>query len=253
MGAMKLLPLSLALATVFTLGCAKTKAPRPLVELDHVYVVVPDYQDAARRLGEAGITLDTAFVSRHEGGGTASISALFQNAYFEILWVEPTVSVEDTNRSDVEQLVRAAAWSGSGPSPFGIGLRRTPGAPDSLPFSGDREATEWAEPGTFFFSFHTSSDDEPAVFVVPEYMALPTWIDQARNEDPTLLEHRLGVSQITAVIIGTGSPPAAAEEIQLESLQFRASALPVMELVFDGGHKDSTLDLRPGLPLILRY
>jgi hypothetical protein len=243
----------LALATVIIQGCAETEAPKPLVELDHVYVVVPDYQDAARHLGEAGITLDTAFVSRHEGGGTASVSALFENAYLEILWVEPTVSVEEANRSDVEEFVRATAWSEGEPSPFGIGLRRTPGAPDSLPYSGDRESAEWAEPGTFFFSFHTSSDDEPAVFVVPEYIALTTWIDQARDEDPSLLDHGLGVSQITAVIIRTGSPPAAAEEIQLGSLEFHPSALPLMELVFDEGHQGATLDLRPGLPMILRY
>jgi hypothetical protein len=242
-----------ALATVFIHGCAETEAPKPLVELDHVYVVVPDYQDASRRLAEAGITLDTGFVSRHEGGGTASVSALFENAYLEILWVEPTVPLEEGNRSEVEELARAAAWSEGGPSPFGVGLRRTAGAPDSLPYSGDRETTEWAEPGTFFFSFHTSSDAEPSIFVVPEYMALPTWIGQAHDEDPSLLDHGLGVSQITGVIIGTGSPPAAAEEIELPVLEFNQSALPVMELVFDGGHQNTTLDLRPGLPLILRY
>lgn len=93
----------------------------------------------------------------------------------------------------------------------------------------------------------------PAVFVVPTYMGLPAWIDQLRVEKSALLSHPLGISRLTEVTIETGSPPATAVEIQLPGLHFRPSELPMMELVFDDGRQGATLDLRPGLPLVMKY
>jgi hypothetical protein len=243
-----------ALVALLTPLPVDVEAQFPLVELDHVYIVVPDHRAAIHRLLEAGLTIDTTTVmAHHDGAGTASTAAIFDNAYLEILWVEPSVRVSDVNVRNLDRTARAAAWSSTAPSPFGVGLRRTAGAPDSLPYRGARESPEWIEPGTSFFAFETFNDDEPNVFVVPQYMALTTGIEQLRATRPALLDHALGVRRLTHLVIDTDALPTAVEEAGLSSVEFRASTTPRLELIFDDGQRGATAALRPTLPLILRY
>jgi hypothetical protein len=61
---------------------AQAPAETQLLELDHVYIKVPT-RAAADVIAAAGLTIDTTEVTRHDGGGTASISVLFDNAYLE--------------------------------------------------------------------------------------------------------------------------------------------------------------------------
>ena len=62
------------------------------LEFDHVTLVVS--RDAPERtaLEHAGLTISPG-VNRNDGQGTASISAEFFNAYIELVWPDPTVSI----------------------------------------------------------------------------------------------------------------------------------------------------------------
>ena len=73
---MRALPLALAAAL---LGACAPEAPggagaasEPLLELDHLFVIVPDPAEAVAALATAGITVDETSVMRHDGSGTAS-------------------------------------------------------------------------------------------------------------------------------------------------------------------------------------
>lgn len=227
------------------------RAQSPLVELDHVYMVVSDHQMAIERLREVGLNFDESMFAQHEGRGASSAFATFENAYFELVWSDTTVSLADDNRSDFDHLSSQAA--GDSLSPFGVGLHRTPEAPDSLPFAGTREYDTHLEPGSFYFSFETTDDAEPEVFVVPEYMAWSTLVGRLRDQNPTALEHPLRLTQLTDVTIHTRVVPATVDDARLSNVHFVRSATPMLELTFDGGRQGQALDLRPGLPLILRY
>jgi hypothetical protein len=225
---------------------------RPLVELDHVYILVPDHHDAVRRLSGAGVRVDTDFISRQEGEGTASVSAIFENAYLEIKWVEPSVEIDDANLEHFEDIARARTWLDGGGSPFAVGLRRSDGTPESLPYNGTTRQ-RFAKPGTSFFFFERLRANEPSIFVVPSYMGLPVWIDEVRADNPAVLRHELGLLRLTGVIIEAAALPAAAAELSLRDLSFRKSNSPTMELIFDDGIQGATVDFRPGLPLVLKY
>ena len=89
------------------------------LEFDHVWIVVT--RDAPERtaLEHAGLKISPN-VNRHDGQGTASISAEFLNAYIELLWPDPTVSVAPGAQRGVEKFKQRMNWRTSGWCPIGI-------------------------------------------------------------------------------------------------------------------------------------
>lgn len=79
------------------------------LELDHAYVLVPPGgADAVKALERAGIVIDTEAV-RHEGEGTTSIAAFFENGYLELMWVDSGVAVDSAHQLDMAEFRRASA------------------------------------------------------------------------------------------------------------------------------------------------
>lgn len=229
-------------------------APAPVLELDHVYIVVPPGGVAAvQALRQIGLVIDSS-VSRHAGQGTASMAAFFENAYLELLWVDSSVAVDSAHRRDLADFVRAADWRQSRASPFGAGLHFLSGTPADLgiPFRLDSAAR--MRPGTAYVLLRQPEDSLGVdLFIVPEYLAVTSWLGRYASRRPDLFGHPLGVRRLTrAVVRGqSGQLPHAALQPQL--VRFEESSSPLLVLEFDGGHHREVLDLRPVLPLILQY
>src|SRR5881227_3271077 len=94
------------------------------LEFDHVWIVVT--RDAPERaaLEKTGLKISPD-VNRHDGQGTASITAEFQNSYIELMWPDPTVSVAPGAERGVEKFKNRMNWRASGWCPIGIGLHRS--------------------------------------------------------------------------------------------------------------------------------
>jgi len=243
---------AVALAGLAMAACAPSSADGPLVELDHVFILVQDSGAARSALSDAGILLATSTLTRHDGSGTASMSALFENAYLEILWVDPQVSVNDDAEARVASYREASAWRPDGPSPFGIGLRRARPGIDDFPYRGsEMEVGEWVEDGETFFIFEPE-DGESGAFIVPEYMGMPIWGKDIREEMPGLFQHGLGVRELTGVRLNVATPQTSVQEAGLPFIEFGDPAeAPLLELEFDNGRERAVTDLRPELPLVI--
>lgn len=228
-------------------------ADTPLVELDHVYVIVSEPSAAVAALGEAGITVDSTSLTRHDGQGTASVAATFESAYLEILWADSTVALAEGAAEDIAHFPEASAWQAGGPSPFGIGLRRRTAGSGPLPYRGmEVEGEDWVEAGETFFAFETEGD-EPRVFVVPDYMALTSWKEELRDMAPGMFVHAAGVVDLTSVRVVGVAEPASVAEAELAGVSFEEpGAAPLLELTFDEGAAGVTTDLRPELPILIR-
>ena len=254
---MRALPLALAAAL---LGACAPEAPggagaasEPLLELDHLFVIVPDPAEAVAALATAGITVDETSVMRHDGSGTASLGAMFDNAYLELLWADSTVSIAEGAEEDVAKFPAASRWQAGGPSPFGIGLRRADPDVGPLPYAGEAvEGEAWVEEGETFFVFDTE-DGEVSAFVVPPYMAVPSWVDELRADVPEAFDHPAGVAVLSGVVLRGTAGPQSVVEAGLEGVVFdSADEAPLLELTFDGGAEGVTQDLRPALPVVIR-
>jgi Glyoxalase-like domain len=122
-----------------------TSASGAKLEFDHVWIVVT--RDAPERsaLERAGLKISPE-LNRHDGQGTASITADFQNSYIELMWPDPTVSVASGAERGVEKFKNRMNWRTSGWCPIGIGLHRVgPAAP--LPFPTWTIAPNWMPKG----------------------------------------------------------------------------------------------------------
>ena len=232
------------------------------LEFDHVWIVVT--RDAPERaaLERAGLKISPD-VNRHDGQGTASISAEFINSYLELMWPDPTVSVAQGAERGVEKFKNRMNWRTSGWCPIGIGLHRS-GPATSLPFSTWTIAPDWMPKGTAI-EILTARDDtkSPSFFIEPPVLAVKEDANRkidnaspARTASPTS-DHPIGVERITDIqLIRPKEYQPVAAFTYLEKAGIFKSAEGkewVIEITFDGGRKAQTKDLGPDLPLIIHY
>jgi hypothetical protein len=231
-------------------SCAQT----PRVELDHVFIVVTPGADAEiAALHAAGLTVASE-PRKHEGQGTASVAAYFENAYLELIWVDATVTVAPEHASTAAWFRDAASWRTNGHSPFGLGLRRVAGDTSALPVPVERETAAWLEPGAAYELLHQASDSLAAdFFVVPALTAVPRWIGRARQREPELWQHPGGGREITLVRVhGLAQHyPAALDVLRPGRIETEGASRPLLELQIDSGVRGERVDLRPTLPLVI--
>jgi hypothetical protein len=265
------LPLPLALVASLALPAAAAGAQRPhvstdvaavarAVEVDHVFLATRPGAPEAAALRAAGFRVPDQ-PTRHTGGGTASLSILFENAYLELLYPDSTAGDGASSPAERAHWRRVFGWRESGASPVGVGLRRLAGGPDSLPFPTERMAPQpWMRPDMEMHLVTTAADSAaPGVFVVPRGMALTGWIDRVRRDSARapMLQHPLGVRRVTGVRVVVTHPDGIPPNLRLlrdaRVLRVERGADPHVELTFDGGGRGSTRDFRPELPLVIRY
>jgi hypothetical protein len=229
--------------------------PTPVLELDHVYIVVPPGADAAvQALRHVGLVIDSS-VNRHVGQGTASMAVFFENVYLELLWVDSSVTVDSAHRLGLADFVRAQTWRQSGASPFGVGLHFLSGTPSDLGIPIRLDSAERMRPGTAYLLLRQLEESSAVdVFITPDYLAVTSWMGRFMIRRPDLFGHPMGVRRVTRALV-RGQPhqlPRAAQ-LQPRLVGFEKASSPLLVLEFDGGHRGQTLDLRPVLPLILRH
>jgi Glyoxalase-like domain len=95
-----------------------------MLELDHVFCMVPPDGDWADRFSAAGWQLDAG--TAHPGQGSRNRRLIWSAHYLELLWIDDT----EAARRNPLRLDRRAEWRRTGASPFGFGLRGQ--LPDSL-------------------------------------------------------------------------------------------------------------------------
>ncbi len=236
-------------------------AATPNLAFDHVWIVVhPDAPERAA-LERAGLQI-SPHVNHHDGQGTSSIAAEFQNSFLELLYPDPKVSVAPGREVVVEKFRNRMLWRTSGWCPIGIGLHRTSAAKESFPFPTWTVRMPWM-PGGSGIEILTARDDtkNPSIFVDPPILG----VDEARNiaairarsANAAVFQHPLGVHRITAVglVSPSGYQPAPAVSYleKLGVITRRSGDECLLELVFDDGKSGSSKDLRPDLPLLIRY
>ena len=250
----EMLRCSIAVAVVAALPRA-LPAQAPVLELDHVYIVVqPGAAEAVRALQQAGIRIDTA-TNRHDGEGTVSMAAFFHNAYLELLWVDSTVSVDSAHQVDVADFRRAAGWRQTGASPFGLGLHFRTGTPADLRFPIRLDPIPDSDPPVDYILLRQASESLATdIFIMPADRAVTSWLGRYSARRPDLFEHPLGVRRITRIVImgPSGQRPASAD-LDLQPVRLEESSEPLLVVEFDGGQAGGIRDLRPALPLVLRW
>ncbi|HEY0671007.1 MAG TPA: VOC family protein [Longimicrobiales bacterium] len=233
---------------------AAARAQKARVELDHVFIVVtPGAAAEIAALRAAGLTV-VSEPMQHDGQGTASVAAYFDNAYLELIWVDSTVAIDADHASTAHWFRQASAWRANGRSPFGLGLHRLPGDTAPLPVSVKREPAPWLPAGNAYELLHQPADSLASdFFVVPALTAVPSWVARARQRKPELWQHAGGGGAIT--LLRVHGPPAheplAFQVLRPPPVEMVHAQDPLLEIHINRGVRGQRVDLRPALPLVL--
>jgi hypothetical protein len=216
--------------------------------LDHFVLICDPGAPQADALAALGLVEGSANV--HHGQGTANRRFFFHNAYLELLWVD------DLEQSRREPAFRTRLWERwmrrhTDACPFGIALRPDDpaDAEEPPPFP------TWAYHAPYLPQQVSIGIALASPLVEPEflYMNFAT-SPQAKGREP--LVHPLGLREITHVRIaspGGAQSQAAKSAAALGIASFAAEDAYVAELFFDRAVTGHGADLRPGLPLVLRW
>jgi len=266
---------------VFTLtlsltSCSLHKATadrscRDCLELDHVFIFVSKDAPERESLIRLGFRAPDR-VARHTGQGTASVGFAFENAYLELLWVEDEKEFQATCSADGEEFCARAQWRETGASPLGIGLRNRCGDshPPRLKYREHR--AEWMKPDSCIYIIEDAGIHEPEYFVVPPYMALPAWVENVDTTHP-IGARRLSRAEITVCSKGHGvsdfgigsgfnfvsadsrKPLSRAARLVGRSTEvgLHHGQAPLLVLTLDDDRQGKSADLRPELPLVIKY
>jgi hypothetical protein len=219
-----------------------------VAELDHIFVLSPVNAEAcAQALNRAGLKEGSRNI--HEGQGTACRRFFFENAYIELLWVT------DPNEARSELTQRTRLWERwsrriNGACPFGIVLRAGAAPTGHCPFPSWAYRPRYLPP-TLSIDIALGTPLEE-----PEFLYFGFQHARARpGLEPT--SHKIPVRTLTSVGVSfptLGSRSTAARALERTGLvRFTAANDYIISLTFDGEAPTTTADLRPDIPVLLRW
>ena len=215
-------------------------------EVDHVFVCCAVGAPEAEELRRLG--LQEGSPNTHPGQGTACRRFIFDNAYLELLWVS---NQQEAQSETVRPTRLWERWRhrGEAACPFGLVLRGATVDAFQPPFPIWEYRPSYFPPDVAIGIARDTALSEPAVFCFT--VGGGAW---RSGEGVT---HDIPVSELTGITIrgpstATLSPAVAAvQESGIVAIQHADQYL--MELEFDLGRRGDLADLRPTLPLVLRW
>ncbi len=247
-------------------ACAGPREPRydrpaavaPTLVLDHGWIAVREDGPERSMLEAAGFRFAPT-VNEHEGQGTASATIEFENGYFELIWADDDVPAAGTAAIARQRFASRADWRRTGDAPFGIGFRRTAATPTPFPFETWSVASAWMGEGRSMEILSPRGSPTVTLFIASQ------GVDEAANRaaiaaggaaaEPFL--HSNGARRITGLRVTAPTrsalPPAASFVNLSGAAELRVGGEWLMELELDHGAQNQELDLRPRLPLLIRF
>jgi hypothetical protein len=216
------------------------------MELDHLFILCDAGAPEAETLRDLGLHEGSSNV--HPGQGTACRRFFFETSYLELLWVENPDEAQSPVARDTGLWDR---WINRhhGGSPFGVVLR-----PDADAASLDAPFATIPYSPTYLSgaSIGVALDAPP---MGPAFFWLPFQRNRARvGHEPTT--HRIGRT-ISRARIGVPALPVSSEPARIVAtmgvLIFDDADDHFLELTIADAPTHGTHDLRPRLPLILRW
>jgi hypothetical protein len=206
------------------------------VELDHVFVLT------SRGAPEADALVAHGFVEGapnvHPGQGTACRRFFFGNAYLALLWVADEAEAAG-EAVQAARLLERWRRRGTG-SPFGVALR--PSSPEEpAPFRTWDYRPPWLADGAIPVAANSERLDEPFLFVLP-FGRRPERPGTRREISRLVLESPVEAPSDEAIALAGH-----------RDVEWRRAAVHGMILELDRAATGGTADLRPALPLQLRW
>jgi hypothetical protein len=217
------------------------------MELDHVFILCSEGAPGAAALQRLGLREGSP--NTHPGQGTACRRFFFANAYLELAWVhdEAEAGSEPARRT---RLLDRWALRHAGACPFGVILRPTVDEVDTkAPFPTWQYAPAYFPPGFVLEVADGTPLSEPEIFYLPQQH-----VRAMAGQQP--IDHAIPAMALHSARINGPVPDdlsVASRALKTSgTVRFEDASSYTLTLDFRST-PDTTADLRPELPLILRW
>jgi hypothetical protein len=232
-------------------------ADPPVLQPDHAWIVVGPGAKERKLLERAGFRFAPG-VHRHDGQGTASVTIEFLDGFLELLYPDRKVPV--SNEVAAEKFRLRSRWRTSGYSPIGIVFARTPATPEKFPFATWRVTADWLDAGTSIEMLTPRETPKAVSLSISSHAVSARERNAELARDATrnaMFQHPNGARRLTGFKVvapdSAALPPAASWVASQGVMGIEVGHAWVLEVTLDDGAQGKTADLRPGLPLLVRY
>lgn len=212
------------------------------LELDHVFILVEPGGQVADLVCAAGFA--EGLGNTHPGQGTANRRFYFANGMLEFLWVRDATEARQGPGRDLCFPQRA---NDANASPFGVILHRTDNNATNLPFDGWTYQPDYFKPPQ---AFHVGSNsaalDEPLCIYVP-------FVEPGQSNCKSQDAAAKSISQVRIYTSADPKKGVLKAANSADRLSIVQGPEHLMEIELDDGAAGIAKDLRPRIPLIMRW
>ncbi len=209
-------------------------------ELDHFFVLCRPGAPEAEALRSAGLTEGEP--NTHPGQGTANRRFFLNRCMLELLWVHDPDEASEGPGSRLKLVERSASETAS---PFGFVFRPTKEDRSVVPFPSWKYEPEYLDPPLCMF-VGTNTEN----LVEPLCVYLPSVLAPHRSPTSTKLD---SVSSLQVFVPSRQSSEVLARLAEARQLEVTVGDEHLLEVVFNGEREGRAKDLRPDLPMLLRW
>ena len=211
------------------------------IALDHFLVITKPGAPEAELLVDIGMIEGTS--NDHPGQGTANRRFFFSNWGLELAYVRDAEEAQNGNASGLRVVERAADRNAS---PFGLIVRRATDGTDD-PFPGWHYHPEYFSAEKYFVVGENSDVIEEPLCICMPIMA------PGRPVQPPQAESFSHVTELIISVPVEQPSPVLQSIAGCDGVTMRFGEPHCMEIEFRDGVEWQLKDLRPNLPLILRW
>ena len=211
------------------------------MELDHFFILTEPLARQAELLSDIGLIEGTP--NDHPGQGKCQQALFFLHSALELLYVRDAL---EADRGPARRLRFPARASDSNASPFGLIFRGNPGF-TTTPFAGWYYQPDYFGPDwSFLVGDNSDVLAEPLCIYMP-FDAPPQSTQPLSNEPfATISEIRISVP--------VAKPSSVLEAVsKVKQVSFRTCTDHLLEVVFNNENDRQIRDLRPALPMLIRW
>ena len=229
-----------------------------LYQIHHLFVFSSVGRLLVPFLRELGLNCTEPQSDRTQG--IVSTLIFFENIYLELFWLEEKSYPAQLVMATEFNFTARANWLETGASPFGFSLC-CPAENANLFTSTDEIINTDRAPlsGQLpqFPPEKLTRLEEPICKIISDDVAIRDRLNRVLTVSENIVAQPLGVNKLTHVKIRVSSNRTLTTPLidlatqNILDIEYRKS--PLLELTFDDGNQKRYLDLRPLIPIILRY
>ena len=226
-----------------------------MTAIDHFFVFTRLDAPEQQRLIERGLKVGAR--REHAGQGTQNVCFSFANSYLELIWLADEQGAREPMVKPLG-LYERMHWRDHRASPFGVCVKSEQPEPGQQqcepPFAHwDYRPQYLPADASIRMGCNSGVIGEPLLFQLDRAGGSP----ESANEPHTLSGHRLHKLKVTTPAL---APMSLLHDLKIEGLELVAGDEHLMEAELRAGPAESgseatgqELDLRPELPLVLRW